>query len=436
MKIKSSIGPIFLLLGDILILNLALGLTLILRYGAFPSQAVFLSHLQPFAFIFIIWLLVYFIYDLYSQQTVILQQKLSTLIFNAHLINSIIALAFFYFIPYFAITPKTNLFIFLVVSFGGLIIFRRYAIFAFNKQNETKVLFTCSAIEVDELINEFKMNHFYNVKVLNNDLKEEDITTLSPLVVINSHDSSFTGSLLNFYNMLFAGINFVTIDSLYEYVFGRIPISLISERWFLESISLSEKPIYDTVKRLMDFSLALSLALLSLVIYPLVYLLIKLDDGGEIFIKPKRVGKNNKLISLYKFRTMTVGNDGGKWDRVNNKVTRVGSFLRKTRIDELPQLWNVVFGDLSLIGPRPEFEPAVLKYHQAIKYYNVRHLIKPGLSGWAQIKQSGEPHHGINIDETKVKLSFDLYYVKHRNFLLDLKIALKTLRILLSRSGV
>ena len=132
---------------------------------------------------------------------------------------------------------------------------------------------------------------------------------------------------------------------------------------------------------------------------------------------------------------MTIGDDGGRWGEVENKVTRVGAFLRRTRLDELPQLWNVTRGELSLIGPRPEFGPAAEKYAAEIKYYNVRHLVKPGLSGWAQI-YGEQPHHGISIAETKNKLSYDLYYIKNRSFLLDVKIALKTIRILLSRSGV
>ncbi|MEK7136036.1 MAG: sugar transferase, partial [Patescibacteria group bacterium] len=173
----------------------------------------------------------------------------------------------------------------------------------------------------------------------------------------------------------------------------------------------------------------------SLPFYPLIMLAIKLDDGGEIFIYPERVGEHNRPIRLLKFRTMTVGNDGGQWGMVENKVTRVGAFLRRTRLDELPQIWNVIRGDLSLVGPRPEFAPAVGLYGEEIKFYNVRHLVKPGLSGWAQI-YGEQPHHGIGVEETKNKLSYDLFYIKNRSILLDIKIALKTIRILLSRSGV
>ena len=139
---------------------------------------------------------------------------------------------------------------------------------------------------------------------------------------------------------------------------------------------------------------------------------------------------------MYKFRTMKIANDSGKWNSgEKNYVTTIGAFLRKTRLDELPQLWNVVFGDVSLIGPRPEFPDAVKTYENEISYYGIRHLIKPGLSGWAQIYHDNHPHHGIGIAETKEKLSYDLYYMKHRSFILDLQIVLKTIKKLLSIKG-
>ena len=132
---------------------------------------------------------------------------------------------------------------------------------------------------------------------------------------------------------------------------------------------------------------------------------------------------------------MTIANDDGKWGNGNNKVTVVGSFLRKARIDELPQLWNVLRGDISLIGPRPEFPEAVAKYSEEIPNYTIRHSVKPGLSGWAQIYHERHPHHGIDVLETANKLSYDLYYIKHRSFLLDMKIALRTIKVVITFAG-
>jgi lipopolysaccharide/colanic/teichoic acid biosynthesis glycosyltransferase len=133
---------------------------------------------------------------------------------------------------------------------------------------------------------------------------------------------------------------------------------------------------------------------------------------------------------------MSIANDDGKWGNgQKNVITRIGKFLRKSRIDELPQLWNVVRGDISLVGPRPEFPEPVALYTKEIPYYNLRHIVKPGLSGWAQIYHQKHPHHGIDTEETGNKLSYDLYYIKNRSFLLDLKIALRTMKVLLSFAG-
>ena len=127
-------------------------------------------------------------------------------------------------------------------------------------------------------------------------------------------------------------------------------------------------------------------------------------------------------------------NDHGKFDATQNRETQVGKFLRRTRIDELPQIWNVFRGDVTLIGPRPELPYLANVYQQDINYYNMRHIIKPGLSGWAQI-YGRHPHHGINTEETANKLSYDLYYVKNRSIFLDIKIILQTFKVLFSFVG-
>ena len=170
--------------------------------------------------------------------------------------------------------------------------------------------------------------------------------------------------------------------------------------------------------------------------YPFVFIAIKYEDGGPIFTHQDRVGQNNRTIHLLKFRTMLF-NDGGDWQSkgLTNKVTKVGHFLRKTRLDEFPQLWNVVKGDISLIGPRPEFPDAVKSYNEEVPFYNIRHIIKPGLSGWAQIYHEEHPHHGLDYLQTANKFSYDLYYIKNRSFLLDLKIILRTIKILASIAG-
>jgi lipopolysaccharide/colanic/teichoic acid biosynthesis glycosyltransferase len=147
-------------------------------------------------------------------------------------------------------------------------------------------------------------------------------------------------------------------------------------------------------------------------------------DGRPLFYLDKRVGRFGRVFYLYKFRSMT-----------DNRITNIGRFLRQARLDELPQLVNVLQGRLSLIGPRPEKPDYVDLYSRQIPYYDIRHLIAPGLSGWAQIYHDGHPHFKPKVEATRDKLSYDLYYVKNRSLWLDLKISLKTLITLMSFSG-
>jgi len=225
------------------------------------------------------------------------------------------------------------------------------------------------------------------------------------------------------------------MHKIYEDVFDRIPLSLVKYSWFLENISAMSKFTYDFLKRSMDIIVSSILGLVSLIFYPFVFIAIKIDDGGPLFFKQDRIGKNNKIIQIFKFRTMPVHNES---DGIAKEVTptRVGKILRRSRVDELPQLWNIFKGDLALIGPRPEIPALVKVYEKDISYYNIRHLIKPGLSGWAQIYHKSPPKFNASVEETKGKLSYDLFYIKNRSILLDIKISLKTVKTLFSRSGV
>jgi len=170
------------------------------------------------------------------------------------------------------------------------------------------------------------------------------------------------------------------------------------------------------------------------VIFPFVYVAIKVQDGGKLIYRTERVGQYGTPMHLYKFRTMT-GMDSGATLNTTHTVTPLGRFLRKTRIDELPQLWNILKGDLSFVGPRPELPGRARVYAETIPYYTMRHLIKPGLSGWAQINDFEVPRGGVDIAQTINKLSFDLYYLKRHSLLLDLEIILKTVKTMLLRSG-
>ncbi len=377
-------------------------------------------------------------------------KNITTLIINAQLTNSIIAVILFYFFPFLGLTPKTNLFLFLVVSSLLIILWRTWGAQHINVRRSRNALVIARGEAMKELEDEIARSHRYSMAIVSSvDLAKTAVqphellarirTNAISLLIIDLDDESVKPLLPDLYSLIFSDITFVHFSDLYADIFGRIPVSLVQDAWFLENISSAPHLLYDFLKRAMDISLSFVLGIVSLVVYPFVFVAVKLDDGGSLWSIQERIGKSNMPIRVVKFRTMTIANDNAQWgERNENKVTRVGKFLRRTRIDELPQLWSVLKGDLSLIGPRPEFPLPVEKYSREIPYYNIRHLIQPGLSGWAQIYHDEHPHHGDpeSIRKTKDKLSYDLYYIKHRSLVLDVKIALRTLQTLLSRSGV
>jgi len=354
---------------------------------------------------------------------------------------------FFYFVPYFSITPKTNLFLDLMFSFVLVTFWRIYLVSLLGFSRRQNAVLIGSGEEMHELKDEVNNNSRYNLKFVSSldldkldgiDFEDEVLSTVYSegvtSVVIDLKSEKVTPILPKLYNLIFSKVRFIDKYKVYEDIFDRVPLSLLKYNWFIENISSHTHMTYDFLKRAMDVGISLVLGILSLVVYPFVYLAIKLDDGGPLFFRARRIGEGNKQIEVLKFRSMSVLSRGGGVEE-NPEVTKVGKFLRKSRIDELPQLWNVFRGDLSLVGPRPEFPDLVKLYEEKIPYYSIRYLIKPGLSGWAQMYHEMHPHHGPDIEETKRKLSYDLYYIKNRSFLLDIKIALKTIKTLLSRSG-
>jgi len=164
-------------------------------------------------------------------------------------------------------------------------------------------------------------------------------------------------------------------------------------------------------------------------LFPFIALAIKIDSPGPIFYSQNRVGKDREIFTLYKFRTLkeAPNQDKEPWrEKDESQITRVGKFLRKTHLDELPQLWSILKGDLSFVGPRPEWVKLAREFEKQIPFYFQRYLVRPGFTGWAQINYPPS----TSVEEAKEKFQYDLYYIKNRSFLLDLKIILKTAQLL------
>ena len=257
------------------------------------------------------------------------------------------------------------------------------------------------------------------------EIREQHVTDLIFSISGEMQDSLYSAILIAEEQ----GIEVTTMPVVYEELLGRVPISLLDDDWVLRSFvdRAHASGSYELVKRLLDFLGSVFGFIFLIPIFPIIALVVIIDDGFPILFKQVRVGKSGKKFYLYKFRSMRrdAEKDGIARFAVENdeRVTRIGKFLRKSHIDELPQFINVIRGDISLVGPRAERPELVQQLEREVPFYRARLFVKPGVTGWAQVNYQ----YASNIEETAVKLEHDLYYIMHRNILLDIMIILRTI---------
>jgi sugar transferase (PEP-CTERM system associated) len=236
-------------------------------------------------------------------------------------------------------------------------------------------------------------------------------------------------------NCKFSGVEVIDAPTFYEEITGKLLIENTTPSWFIFSNGFRMTYARRLYKRSIDTVFSVIGLALTLPFLPLVALLIKLDSRGPVFLRQVRVGEMEKEFVLYKFRTMRQDAEkgtGAVWAQKNDpRVTRVGGFFRKTRIDELPQLYNVLKGEMSFVGPRPERPEFINELKTQIPYYSERHFVKPGVTGWAQIRYP----YGASVEDSVEKLRYDLYYIKNISLFLDLQILFETVKVMLFRRG-
>lgn len=400
----------FLLIGDFFTLALSLWIALFLRNLAVPSFSYFEANIVPFLPMFLLSLVVFYIAGLYEKQTRPIRRVMGPRILGAQAATVAISAVLFFILP-LNIAPKTILIIYLIVSVAAESLWRFYRMrHEIEYGKRMPVVLVGSGPAAIELYDEVNNNNKYLIRFVNR---------------IERADSS-TGEI--------GGILTMNVESLYEEIFDRVSLDHLDAEQLLETLP-KHRVVYDNAKRLFDITLAAIGALVALPFVIVAVALLLIEGGGMPFIRHERIGRGGRIFRIVKLRSMLFNDHGDPELQKKNQVTILGRFLRKTRIDELPQLWNILVGDLSFIGPRPELPKIAEVYEREIPQYRVRHLIAPGLSGWAQINDADPPRGGADVPRTRRKLSFDLYYLKHRSFGLDLAIATKTLRTLLAFSG-
>ena len=235
-------------------------------------------------------------------------------------------------------------------------------------------------------------------------------------------------------HLKFAGVGVEDVHSCFERLSGRIALEHLSPSWLILSDGFKKSPWLLASKRAVDIIVSTILLILAAPVMPLVAFAIYLESGLPIFFRQTRVGHKGHEFELIKFRSMVkdAEKNGPQWaTRKDSRITRVGNFIRKTRLDELPQLFNVFRGEMSLVGPRPERPVFCKMLDEKIPYFNLRHSVRPGLTGWAQVRF----RYSSNMDDSKGKLELDLFYLKNLSLLVDFAILFETVKVVLLRRG-
>ena len=428
-----ALRKFFLLISNILLLYAALFLTLLFRFGKNFTSAVFAEHFPPFTILYAVWLIVFYAFGFYELGIFKKSRSFYVRTVASLLINLALGMIFFYLFPSFGIAPKTNLFLDILI-FGVLFVIWRKVVFSlFSSRFLNKIAVLGKTPEAETLVKEIENNVYLGYKFvgflepesnISAAIEKEKIDTL----VLATDLQGRPRLIQNLYQCLPSRINLMDLSRAYEIIFEKIPISYLTQIWFLENLKERRKSMYDKVKRGMDVVLTFIILLITLIFWPLIALAIKLDSRGPVFYRQERIGKDKKPFWLIKFRSMVVQaeKDGPKWaTEKDERATKVGNFLRKTHLDEIPQMLNVLKGDISLVGPRPERPEFVSQIEKEVPHYHLRYLIKPGFTGWAQIKF----RYGRSIMDSQEKFQYDLYYIKNRSLFLDLSVLLKTFQL-------
>jgi len=440
-----------LLLGDIVVYYLALFLTLVIRYQEFPpsSERIHL-HLIPFSIVLIIWLITFLVANLYSLSFSKRDLTFITSWIAASGVNVFLAFVFFYIVPT-GIRPRANMFLLAALFFALQYLWR--TIFQHSISNEyvlKPTVFIGSSPESLELARVITKKPGLGFRVAgfmraNSPIHEFPTfpTDQSLARILDQHsikcivlDEGLNDAQIikDIFLALSKSAVVYNVADFMELITGKIPVSIIRETWFLQNIAKRDKKLYETIKRIMDVMLMVIAAIPSLLVIPIVAIIIKLTSPGPVFFKQIRVGRFGKPFHAIKFRSMVVDaeRNGPQWATRNDpRITPFGRFMRATRLDEIPQLWNIAKGDLTFVGPRPERPEFVERLKISIPYYNERHLVKPGLTGWAQINFP----YGASEADAFEKLQYELFYIKNRSIWLDVLIILKTIKTVLAGDG-
>jgi len=450
-------------MGDFIVLYGALLAALFMRYYGYEGLAPIKAHYVPFAIIFSVWLIVFGSFGLYDLKFMRNGKLFLYRLLRAVSINFILAILFFYLLPFFQIEPRRNLFLITILGTIFLLSWRSLFNLAVVRTPSSRVLFigitkeafdlarfllahpqlgyqpaafgipdeiNTSSLPFPHAKNGSAIPHINISKNLPHILTEQKIETI--VITRDIKENRIFVKML--FEAIPLGVSVVEFTTFHEMLTGKVPMSLIEEIWFIENLIGSRRRIYEFFKRGLDIFLATAVGIPATILTLFIIAAIKLDSKGSAFFIQRRIGKDGKTFLLMKFRSMVAYAEsmgGYKGEGRDPRHTRVGAFLRATYLDELPQIINILKGEMSFIGPRPERPQYVEELKKNIAFYEMRLLVPPGITGWAQINMEND----ASVEDAPEKMQYDLYYIKNRSFTLDLLIAIKTAFTLLQRHG-
>ncbi len=443
MNTLSHPKQIILIFGDIFTLYAALLLTLWIRYGNRFYAEFINSHFEPFTIIFILWIVVYYIAGLYDLQSLKNDLEFEKRFWYTTIANILFSALFFYVVPTFGIAPKTNLGVFFLIFGGVNYVWRALYNSALGKTGATsRILLVGSNQTAQEISEHLEKNPQLGYKIsfwMKEGLRDKEFAHLSQIIIANeittivipAHIKKDSASARLIYKCLVLGIEIVDLSKLYELIFRKVPLVELEEVWFLENLTAKHR-IYEIISDPLERLFALVLGIIFIPLFILIAIIVKLTSPGSAFFAQRRIGKNEREFTIWKFRSMNqdAEKNGPQWANYFNdsRATWFGNILRKSHLDELPQLYNIIKGELSFVGPRPERPEFATTLRKELPYYDLRHLTKPGITGWAQIHY----RYGASTADSYQKLQYDIYYIKNNSLLIDLIIIMRTVKFLIT----
>lgn len=419
---------ILLFLPVVCLFYIGLFATMAWWYPAGLDTTIWNDHVFNFTIVYLFWLIVFFSYRLFDWDALRTPQSIAGRIGMSFIACLIIAVLFFYFQPALLITPRRFLLSHVVITGLGILLWYLFIMRVANVLFKLPV-YSHSSLTSNENIHSLVKKHsflgLHYSGVVHNEIPSGSLVVIPSFSYISEAHAKELFALRN------KRIQFVEYTELYERLTRTIYLSELTELWFISFINYRKRPFFIIVKTIIDIIVATCAAIIFILTFPIFAVLIKMTSPGPLFFKQRRVGYLGQTFILYKYRTMVSSSANNTWTTKGDaRITSIGKFLRALRIDELPQCWNILKGDMSIVGPRPEQVHIVQELNEEIPYYAERHVVKPGLTGWAQLHV-----YASTLEETKRKLQYDLYYIKHRSIIFDIEIIVKTFYNLITFSG-